>query len=347
MGRKRRKNSRSTRRSFGRHKKSPETIFWIVLIAVIALSGTGFFVHNTLFSSWGASASEQDQNQPVAVEVEEPNPEQENDHVWEPKKPDGQKNILLLGLDDRGMSDLIMIISYDLSTYESALLSIKRDTFVSNQDWAPQDSGQDHLAWANNRGMGQNNDYHAGARLAAKTVEDLLDIDLHAYASITLDGFIRLVDYIGGVEITVAPEFSERGLPTGLQQLDGKQALIYSRHRQNPRIPEPGSASQHEDRVLRNQHLLKGMLEQCKTMETEQLMKVTEQLDDKLYTSLEDWDILDLLNLLYNQDPEGMETAVLPGEGEIIYQERIDSKTYYYFPDFEETDHLLQRLGLK
>jgi LCP family protein required for cell wall assembly len=332
------------RRSIGRRRKSPETIFWIITITALVLAGAGFLLHNILF------ASDQRHNdtsaQPVAVSLEEPAAYRE----WVPKTPTTHTTILLLGLDNHGMSDVIMLLSYDMQTFDSSLISIMRDSFVHNQTWAAKDLGQDHLAWANYRGMGQDKDFHAGAKLAAATIEDLLGIDIHAYASISFEGFVSLVDLIGGVELDVAPEFANREggpLPTGPQRLNGEQALIYARHRQNPRIPEPGSTSQDGDRVRRNQRLLKALLEQCKTIETDQLMAIMEELDDRLHTSMEDWDILDLANLLYNRDTEAIETVVLPGEGELVFQELIEQEVYFYFIDFEDSDLILQELGLK
>ncbi len=337
--------SKRRRRRSRRRRKSPETLFWVLLLSVLALGAAGFVAHNILFATEQAAEAEWDQVLTDAVgadDIEAPG--------WEPREPADHTNILLLGLDNQGMSDLIMILSYHMKTYDSTLISLKRDIFVSGQDWASKDSGQDHLAWAHNRGMGPEKDYHAGARLTAQTVEDLLGIDLHAYATISFDGFTQLVDLIGGVEIEVAPEFALReggALPTGLQRLEGSQALVYARHRQNPRIPEEGSTSQAGDRVLRNQRLLKAILEQCKTLGTDELLFIVGQLDDKVCTTMEDWDILDMANVLYNRDPGEIETVILPGEGERVYQERIDSEMYYYFLNFEETDIILRELELK
>ena len=341
----RRRRSSSSRRSFGRKKRSPESVFWTAFIIILLLIGTGFIAYNfflgpnrtaALYNSDTTSA----QVEPLEAEIPE----------WVPKEPVTHTNILLLGLDNHGMSDIVMIVSYDMESYVSSLISIKRDTFVPNQTWAKKESGQDHLAWANNRGMGHDNDYHAGARLAAFTVEDLLGIDIHAYASISFEGFVEMIDLIGGVELDVNPDFAQLtsgALPTGLQRLNGQQALTYSRHRQNPRIPEPGSEDQAADRVIRNQRLLKAMLEQVKTLESEEILEIIEDLEDKFYTSMDDWTILELANILYNQGLDDMRAYILPGQGEMVYQERIDNETYYYYLDFTETDSILQELGLK
>ncbi len=325
-------------------KKVPLAASFMVILFILALLGINLWAHYTFPDTAHTFSPDKEEIPATVVEQDITEPLK-----WEPADPDTHTNILLLGLDSRGFCDVIMIVSYDMENFKGTIISIKRDTFVYNQTWAKKDSGQDHLAWAYNRGMGQNDDYHTGARLTAKTIEELLGIDLHAYASISFDGFVNLVDLIGGVEINVDPGFSERinnPLPTGDQHLSGEQALTYARHRSNPRIPEPGSTTQDGDRVRRNQRLLKALLNQCKTLETNELLDIIDQLDEKLYTSLDDWDILDLFNLAYNQDPDKIETVVLPGKGEIIYQERIDKDVYYYFLDLEESFKTLQELGL-
>lgn len=348
------------RRKIGR-RKNPETIFWMALIVVFVVLGSGLLVYNVLFASggpgnWLAALTADRESDVATAAIDDTGNREVVDAaedfltLWEPKEPTTHHNILLLGLDNHGMNDAIMIFTYNLETFDSALISLKRSTYVPDQTWGHDDAGLNELAWATNRGMGRGNDYHEGANLAAYTVENLLGIDLHAYAAVSFEGFTEFVDLIGGVQVEVAPEFAEREgrtLPTGLQRLDGEQALVYARHRQNPRIPEPGSTSQDGDRVRRNQRLLKAMMNQCKTMGSDELMYVMDQLENKFYTSLDDWDILDMINVLYNRDPEQIETIVMPGEGELVYQERIDQDIYYYFLDYEACDKILGELGLK
>ena len=355
--------SNDHRRTVGRQKVSPETVFWIFLVVVLTLGGAGFWLYSNLNGSTEPVDIIEDVTEPVDTEEDVTVPvdieedvtvpldiEEPEDSDWLPEVPDTHTSILLLGLDSHGLSDVIMIISYDMATYDSSLISIKRDTFISEQTWADKNSGLDHLTFANYFGMGPEKDYHAGARLATQTIEDLLGIELHAYASITFEGFVDLVDLIGGVVVDVAPAFAEReggALPTGHQLLMGEQALIYARHRQNPRIPEPGSTSQDGDRVRRNQNLLKAILEQCKTLESDELLAVVDQLENKLYTSLDDWAILELANILYNRDTSTIKSVVLPGEGKMVYQTRTENDVYYYFLDFAESNIILQELGLK
>ncbi len=336
-------------RSFGRRKRSPEAVFWTVLVIVLALLGSGFIIHELVsFPAILAGAPENNTEvapPPSETEVEEITPASN----WEPKAPGEYHNILLLGVDNHGMGDAMIILSHHLKTNRSALISVKRDTYIKEHTWGAKELGQDHLAWAYYRGLGADQDCHGGAGLCAQTLEQLLDIEIHSFASISFEGFEALIEQIGGVEINVPTEFSQLGgssLPSGRQRLDGSQAIIYARHRMNPRIPEPGSASEDGDRVRRNQLLIKAILEQSRSKSDEQLLTVFEQLEDKICTSLEYWDILELINLLYHSDQQDFHTYVLPGEGQMVYQELIDQEIYYFILDSEGTAQILREWGL-
>jgi len=277
----------------------------------------------------------------------------------EEKDPDPEKqvNILLLGLDNRGLSDAIMIVSYNNETFDSSIIALKRDTYVSFQDWAEEGSGYSALGWANFVGMGYGEgEYIDGAGYAAHVVGRLLGIEIDYYASITFDGFIELIDLIGGVTVNVPRGFEERSgqkLEPGLQHLSGEEALVFARHRKNPRIPEPGSpseggaVSEDGDRIRRNQRLLQAVLEQCKELETEELLEIYNRLDDNLYSNLDDWELLTMANMFYNRDPREMELVVLPGEIRKVHEEIIEQDIEYYFLDEEESDRILSELGLK
>ena len=348
-------HTRSTKKS-SPPKKNPLIKPSLIIAFALVLIATNLWIFNALNASDKAVYSDNEHVKEAAIETEET-----EQFLWKPAVPDTRSNILILGLDRQGFSDEIIIASYDIETFESAIISINRSTYVSEQTWAKQHSGQNHLAWASNKGMGREGDYHAGARLASYTIEKLLGIPIHGYASIDHVNFVKLVNLIGGVEINVAPAFvavkPKTGdnisgpLPTGLQRLDGDQAFFYARYRggtsNHTRIPEPGSQDAASDRAFRNQRLLKAILVQCLTLEADELIDIAEELNNKVNTSLDDWDIIELINLLYNQGPQKIDMIVLPGEEQIVYQERINKDTAYFFLDLEECDIILQELGLK
>ncbi len=257
-------------------------------------------------------------------------------------------NTLILGLDNYPLNDTVMIVSYNNTTYESSIISVSRDTYISFQEWAPKQSGLCHLAFASYYGSKAGKDMHNGAILTVRTIERLLTIPIHHYATITFEGFVELVDLIGGVEIDVHPDFEKHGiLPfSGLQALNGNQALKYSRHR-DPRIIEPDSDSSDGDRIRRNQRMLKAIFSQCKTLSSIELLDVFDALDEKLYTSMDDWDLLTLANIFYYKNPEDMISVVLPGEGKFVFQSKLNKWVWYVISNIQDTDEILQGMGFK
>ncbi len=268
-----------------------------------------------------------------------------------------QLTILLLGLDERGLSDALVLVTYSPVNQKGAIISIKRDTFVPNAAWAEPGRGHNAVGWASYIGAGYGGTNHLGAgEYTTSVIESLLGIDINAFASINFDGFVSFIDALGGVVVDVAPGFRERygdRFQVGTQRLLGLEALTYARHRQNPRIPEPGSpsapgpVSEDSDRVRRGQKLLKAVLEQCKTLSSEELLNIYHNLDRHLHTNMDDWELLALANILFNKDPRQMQQFVLPGEIRRVYETEIQEYIEYYYLDFAETDRILTSVGLK
>ena len=266
-------------------------------------------------------------------------------------EPETEANVLLIGFDERGLGDAIIIVSYNLETFESTLISIKRDTYVDFQTWSEAGHGHSALAWAAYVGTGYGGeDYLQGAKQMAETVEELLGIEINSYAGITFTDLIVLVDLIDGVTVDVAPGFAERSedpLTPGRQHLTGEEALIFARHRSNPRIPEPGSLSTDGDRIRRHHQLLKAMFLQLGTLSANELLELLEKADQKIHTNMDYWEMLFFASVFYEQDPSLTETAVLPGELKTVYEDHLDQELEYFFLDLAECNKLLRDLGVK
>ena len=250
-----------------------------------------------------------------------------------------------------------MLVTFNPANQKGAIISLKRDTFIANAPWAEPGRGHNAIGWASYIGSGYGGNNHiAGGEYTISVIESLLGIGINAFASINFDGFVSLIDALGGVVVDVAPGFRDRygdRFKVGTQRLYGPEALIYARHRMNPRIPEPGSPaapgplSEDSDRVRRGQKLLKAVLEQCKTLPPDELLTIYHNLDRHLHTNMDDWELLSLANILFNNDPRQMQQTVLPGEIRSVYESEIQETYEYYFLDFEETDKILTDLGLK
>lgn len=135
-------------------------------------------------------------------------------------------SILVLGIanDSKRKTDFrantIMVATLNNQTKETTLVSIPRDAYVEivGADY------EDKINHAHSIG---------GPEMIMDTVEKFLDIPLHHYVSVNMDGMQTLVDAVGGVDVNNKFAFSAEGIdyPKGKQHLNGWEALQYSRMR--------------------------------------------------------------------------------------------------------------------
>lgn len=232
------------------------------------------------------------------------------------KKPDpgqvaqiqGKRNILVLGVDrrsgDTGRSDTLFVTMLDTSRNQAALLSIPRDTLVSipGHGW-----DKVNHAYA-----------YGGHELSRKTVENFLGIPISNYVLVDFQGFIKLVDAIGGVDIDVEksmqytdPYDGENGLvinlQPGKQHMDGTTAIQYVRYRD-----EEGDIG----RVARQQKFMKAVFAKLRSAS---LLTRSPEIAHTLYQSIDtDLSAGDLASLLvtFAKNVSGtsqLETAMVQG----------------------------------
>ena len=161
---------------------------------------------------------------------------------------DGHTNILLLGVGGEGhdggtLTDTMIVASVDYKNNLVPMLSIPRDIYVDNEmvGWGTRINSVYEYVAENNE-----EDYELGMQELIKEIENIVGLDLHYYAKIDFQGFVDIVDAIGGIEVTLEEDFRDTAypapssskylyetfyLPAGTQKLDGETALKYVRSR--------------------------------------------------------------------------------------------------------------------
>jgi LCP family protein required for cell wall assembly len=165
-----------------------------------------------------------------------------------PVPGDGERiNILLIGVDavanrTATLTDTMMVASLDPVGPSVSLLSVPRDlvnTPLGNGDvYGPKLNSL--LGYADRHPE----EFPDGAvRALQDAIGALLEIPIHYYARIEFEGFITMVDAVGGVDVTVARGFEDPGydgfgfdrrgfsITEGEHHLDGATALAYARSR--------------------------------------------------------------------------------------------------------------------
>lgn len=252
---------------------------------------------------------------------------------------DDIKNIALFGLDSRqdnasGRSDAIIILSIDKVNKAVKMTSVARDTYIEFE------SGKhDKIthAWA-----------YGKANLAVKTLNSNFKLDITDYVSVNFYQFSEIIDYIGGVTIDVSesemnvmnkhyiPYLRDMGIEcdyikeTGVQHLNGGQALAYSRNRYT------GSDI---DRGNRQREVLSAMFDTVKKMNPLKFPKLVEMILSECTTSLNNSEMLGIGMWALANSPEimsfGLPNEECKGKGHMI------NGTSYMVYDLEHASQML------
>ncbi|RED63091.1 LCP family protein [Cohnella lupini] len=207
-------------------KKWKYTLFSILSLMVIVLFFVGWKVYGV-------------KNQ--LDSIQKPREESRFGHFeekpeYKPPEWEGSErvNVLLMGGDERGLrkgevarSDSMLVASFDPTSKKIHLFSILRDTYVEIPGFK---SNRANAAIT----LG-------GPELAMKTLGNLTGLDIQYYVYVDFQGFIKLVDAIGGVDFYVEKDMKysdsaddhvyDIDLKKGQQHLDGDKALQYVRFR--------------------------------------------------------------------------------------------------------------------
>ena len=237
--------------------------------------------------------------------------------------------IMLMGVDERkddiGRSDTLMILN--LSENKASLLTIPRDTMVYIEKY-----GYQKINAAYSLG---------GAKLARKTVEDFLGIDVDYYVSINKSRFAEVIDAMGGVDIYVErdmhyedPWDDDGGLyidlKQGNQHLDGQTAIEFVRFRDSE-----GDVG----RVRRQQAFMRACAD--KLTEPSMLIKIPELLTvavKAIDTDLSSGKMLAVAGSLKSAEAKkNVKTGVVPG-----WLQYIDDVSYL-IPDAERLGKVMRK----
>ena len=138
-------------------------------------------------------------------------------------------NVVLLGSDKQANSstwrtDTMIVLSVDTQSDFVRLLSIPRDLWVNIPG-----HGADRINTADL--WGELADEGSGPQVVKQTIFANLGIPIHYYVRVDFQGFIKIVDAIGGVDVDVDCPLPDIELAPGIHHMDGEAALRYARSR--------------------------------------------------------------------------------------------------------------------
>ena len=228
------------------------------------------------------------------AEIEVKIVENKNKEEVDYKEVEGITNVLLVGTDARDLkesarADSIIIATLDNNNKEIRLTSLFRDTLVNIDGYGP---------YKLNAAMA-----FGGVNLLKDTIEETYNINIDKYIIINFWGFEAIIDQMGGLEIDVKDyQLDELNkyigestggndcpvTESGLQLLNGKQALSYARIRK-------GVGDEFE-RTERQREVLFKIAEKLRETKPTKYLGIMNSMLDYINTNIE---LLDALNMAY------------------------------------------------
>ena len=184
-----------------------------------------------------------------------------------------------------------------------------------------------------------------GEKLAQRTVEDFLGVNIDHYVVIDTHAFQKIIDAIGGIDIDVEkrmyyedPWDDDGGLvidlKPGMQHMNGKTAVTYVRYRD-----EEGDIG----RIKRQQKFMKACMDKVTSPAIiPKLPTVIKEVIGSVKTDLSFRQLLEFAGTLKEAQKNGLKTEMVPGRPLYI------SGVSYWIPDVEKLrTTLAETLGIQ
>jgi len=243
-----------------------------------------------------------------------------------PKEP---FTVLLLGQDNRpgesaARADTIIVAKIDPEQDKVWMLSIPRDTRVKIPGY-----GTEKINAAT---------FHGGPALMVDTVEEFLGIPINHYMDLEFDGFIQVVDSLGGVWIDVDAEIDDKKasshgsytawhIDEGYQLLDGDHALTFVRSRDFPDADFT--------RMRHQQQFFKALADQATKFDNVlKLPGMVKDVAQYMSTDMSMSQIVDVAMALRDMGGSNVQTATIMGEW----------KSPYVWPDEDRKEFLVSAM---
>ncbi|RJQ33025.1 MAG: LytR family transcriptional regulator [Actinobacteria bacterium] len=241
-------------------------------------------------------------------------------------------NILLMGQDINQdtkdqpkytRTDTMILIHLNPKKNQAVMISIPRDMKVEIEG-----HGHDKI----NAAM-----VYGGPDLTIKTVSDFLGWKIHHYAIIRFQGFIKVIDAMGGLPINIGEPLVNNtktyrmNIPAGYHVLDGVTALNYVRFRMDKKLTgDPG-------RIKRQHNFMKALMSKMTSWSTiPRIPYLVSIFAENSETDLSGMQLLGLARAMQAVDKAKVQMVTLPGTDDWSW------RGYYLLPDEERIEYMLE-----
>ncbi len=246
--------------------------------------------------------------------------------------------ILAMG-ESTGMSDTIIVCSYDPKTQEASMLSIPRDTFVG--DSKSHASVYDKINSLYNNGQNPENTLEA--------VNKITGLDIKNYVLIDTKGLVKLVDEIGGIEfdVPINMKYDDEtqdlhiNFQKGLQKLNGEQVeeLVRFRHNNDGTSYSYDYGNEDFGRMRTQREVIITVAKQMIQLKNiTEIGKIIDIAREYVKTNMNFEDLKDYIPYMINMNAENIQAERLPGNSDYL------NGLSFFLYDEEETEALVEKL---
>lgn len=229
-------------------------------------------------------------------------------------------NLLLIGADKRedwseeGRSDCVMVATIDKKHKRLKLTSLMRDMYVEIPNHG---SAKFNAAYS-----------YGGVSLLYQTIAYNFDLKLDGYVLVDFAAFIKAINKVGGVDVELT-EAEAHYLQTayhhppvtqvkvGMQTLNGKQALAYSRIRQD--------AAADFGRTARQRTVIQALFTKAKTKSYTQLVDLAGTVMPYITTDLSNEEIFGYMSDVIRMGTTTIDQKRIPVDNSYV-QQRINTQ---------------------
>lgn len=300
-------------------KKRSKILSIIIILITVMLCG-GIYVYNYLLRFNGQSQAGEGEINTKAVRKNEP------------------VNLLLMGVDigdpksknanDPKRTDTLMLVNYNPNTEEINMVSIPRDTLIK----------------INGKNQKINAAHAIGEiNYSIESVEKLLDIDVNYYGKVDYEGFRKIIDAIGGVDMKINNRMDYDDPTQNLSihfkkgevvHLDGKKAEEFFRWRKNN--DGTGLANGDLGRIENQHEFMKNVIDKMKN--PVDAAKVLPIIPEYVKTNMNPEEILKYTYIMARTQSDKLNITTLKGDTAYI------NNISYFIYDEKQNSELLQKL---
>ena len=242
-------------------------------------------------------------------------------------------NIFISGIDTTGpvstvsRSDVNMIVTVNPQSKKILMTSIPRDYYVTLSNKGKKDK-------LTHAGL-------AGVENSVKTLENFLNIDINYYARVNFTSLIQMVDALGGIEVYSDQDIPKLGIHEGINQMDGKKALSFSRERYSYK-----SGDNH--RVQNQQKVLEAMLNKMMSPAIiTNYSSILDHIDGCFETNMTSDEITSLIKMqLSDMSSWDIQQIQLQGHGAMLTGGAYmpGNRLYYMIPDEDSVSQCVAQI---